>query len=197
MKKINKILVGTHNQGKFDEISFLLPKKIKKISPKHLGIGSPKETGKSFISNARLKANYFSKLSNMIALSDDSGLEIKSLGNKPGIHSARWAKKYGGFNNAMRKILKLLSKKKNSKRKAQFICSLSIKFPKNRQITVVGKIKGSISEKIRGKNGFGYDPIFIPQKKNVTFGEMNKIKKVKMDHRFIAFKKLKKKVKIL
>ena len=197
MKKINKILVGTHNQGKFDEISFLLPKKIKKISPKHLGIGSPKETGKSFISNARLKANYFSKLSNMIALSDDSGLEIKSLGNKPGIHSARWAKKYGGFNNAMRKILKLLSKKKNSKRKAQFICSLSIKFPKNRQITVVGKIKGSISEKIRGKKGFGYDPIFIPQKKNLTFGEMNKIKKIKMDHRFIAFKKLKKKVRIL
>ena len=121
MKKLNKILVGTHNQGKFDEISFLLSKKIKKISPKHLGIGSPKETGKSFISNARLKANYFSKLSNMVALSDDSGLEIKSLGNKPGIHSARWAKKYGGFNNAMRKILKLLSKKKNSKRKAQFI----------------------------------------------------------------------------
>ena len=197
MKKLNKILVGTHNQGKFDEISFLLSKKIKKISPKHLGIGSPKETGKSFISNARLKANYFSKLSNMVALSDDSGLEIKSLGNKPGIHSARWAKKYGGFNNAMRKILKLLSKKKNSKRKAQFICSLSIKFPKNRQITVVGKIKGSISERIRGKKGFGYDPIFIPQKKNLTFGEMNKIKKIKMDHRFIAFKKLKKKVKIL
>ena len=197
MKKLNKILVGTHNQGKFDEISFLLSKKIKKISPKHLGIGSPKETGKSFISNARLKANYFSKLSNMVALSDDSGLEIKSLGNKPGIHSARWAKKYGGFNNAMRKILKLLSKKKNSKRKAQFICSLSIKFPKNRQITVVGKIKGSISERIRGKKGFGYDPIFIPQKKNLTFGEMNKIKKIKMDHRFIAFKKLKKKVRIL
>ena len=197
MKKLKKILVGTHNQGKFDEISFLLSKKIKKISPKHLGIGSPKETGKSFISNARLKANYFSKLSNMVALSDDSGLEIKSLGNKPGIHSARWAKKYGGFNNAMKKILKLLRKKKNSKRKAQFICSLSIKFPKNRQITVVGKIKGSISEKIRGKKGFGYDPIFIPQKKNLTFGEMNKIKKIKMDHRFIAFKKLKKKVRIL
>ena len=112
MKKFNKILVGTHNQGKFDEISFLLSKKIKKISPKHLGIGSPKETGKSFTSNARLKANYFSKLSNMVALSDDSGLEIKSLGNKPGIHSARWAKKYGGFNNAMKKILKLLRKKK-------------------------------------------------------------------------------------
>ena len=97
MKKINKILVGTHNQGKFDEISFLLSKKIKKISPKQLGIGSPKETGKSFISNARLKTNYFSKLSNMIALSDDSGLEIKSLGNKPGIHSARWAKKIWRF----------------------------------------------------------------------------------------------------
>tara|TARA_Y100000591_G_scaffold303318_1_gene299117 strand:+ start:53 stop:646 length:594 start_codon:yes stop_codon:yes gene_type:complete len=197
MKKFNKILVGTHNQGKFDEISFLLSKKIKKISPKHLGIGSPKETGKSFTSNARLKANYFSKLSNMVALSDDSGLEIKSLGNKPGIHSARWAKKYGGFNNAMKKILKLLSKKKNSKRKAQFICSLSIKFPKNKQITVVGKVKGNISERIRGKKGFGYDPIFIPQKKNLTFGEMNKIKKIKMDHRFIAFKKLKKRVKIL
>ena len=197
MKKINKILVGTHNPGKFDEISFLLSKKIKKISPEQLDIVSPKETGKTFASNARLKAKYFSKYSNMVAISDDSGLEIKALDNKPGIHSARWAKKNGGFYKAMKKILFLLNKKKRSNRKAEFICSLSIKFPRDKQVTVVGKVKGHISQKIKGKKGFGYDPIFIPQKKKLTFGEMKKIEKIKTDHRYIAFQKLKKKVKIL
>ena len=85
--------------------------------------------------------------------------------------------------------------KKN--RSATFVCSLSFKFPKKKPINVVGKIRGTISDKILGKNGFGYDPIFIPKNHKKTFGEMLKSKKIKIDHRYLAFKMLKKKVKIL
>ena len=192
---MKKILIGTHNKGKFKEISYLLSKKIKKISPVSLKIKSPKETGKTFIANSKLKANYFSKFVNFPVISDDSGLCIKSLNNKPGVYSARLAKKKGGFTNAMKYLLKKLEKKKN--RSATFICCLSFKSPNQKIINVVGQIKGTISKEILGKKGFGYDPIFIPKNRRKTFGEIPKFKKMKMDHRFIAFRKLKKRVKIL
>ena len=96
---------------------------------------------------------------------------------------------------AMKYILNKMKNKKN--RSATFVCSLSFKLPKKKPINAIGKIKGSISYNILGKNGFGYDPIFIPDNYNKTFGEMQKSKKIKIDHRFIAFKNLKKKVKIL
>ena len=192
---MKKILIGTHNKGKFKEISYLLSKKIKKISPVSLKIKSPKETGKTFIANSKLKANYFSKFVNFSVISDDSGLCIKSLNNKPGVYSARLAKKKGGFTNAMKYLLKKLEKKKN--RSATFICCLSFKSPNQKIINVVGQIKGTISKEILGKKGFGYDPIFIPKNRRKTFGEIPKFKKMKMDHRFIAFRKLKKRVKIL
>ena len=196
MKKTLKILVGTHNKGKFKEICSLLPKGITKISPLALKIKSPKETGKTFAQNSILKANFFHKKSKMIAISDDSGLEVRCLKNKPGIYSARWAKKYGNFNRAMKKIISLVDKK-NSNRVATFVCSLTIRFNNKKIITVVGKVNGKISKSPKGNNGFGYDPIFIPNKSNLTFGEMKKSKKIKIDHRFIAFRKLKKKTKIL
>lgn len=192
---MKKILIGTHNKGKFTEISYLLSKKIKKISPQSLKIKSPKETGKTFFANAKLKASFFSKFTNLPVISDDSGLCIKSLKGRPGIFSARWAKKYGSFTKAMQFILKKMKKKKN--RSAVFVCSLSFKSLNRKEITVTGKIKGVISHKIIGKNGFGYDPIFIPNSKKITFAQMPKLKKIKMDHRFIAFKKIKKKVRIL
>ncbi len=192
---MKKILIGTHNKGKFKEISHLISKKIKKISPERLNIASPKETGKTFKANAILKANYFSKLSNLPVISDDSGLCIDALKNNPGIQSARWAKKYGGFKKAMRLILNRMKNKSN--RSATFVCSLSVKLPNRKIITVVGKIEGTISNKILGNKGFGYDSIFIPKSKRITFGQMNRIKKMKIDHRYIAFKKIKKKVKIL
>ena len=193
---MKKILIGTHNKGKFKEISYLISKKIKKVSPISLKIKSPRETGKTFVENAKLKANYFSKFTHLPVISDDSGLCIKSLNNKPGIYSARWAKKYGSFYRAMKTILKKIKDKKKD-RSAFFICSLSFKDSKGKVTTVTGKINGSISYKIVGDRGFGYDPIFIPQSESSTFGQMTKSKKAKMDHRFIAFKKLKKKVKIL
>ena len=192
---MKKILIGTHNEGKFKEISYLLSKNIKKISPVKLKIKSPKETGKTFSSNSKLKAKYFSKFSNLPVISDDSGICIKALGNQPGIYSARWAKKHGSFLNAMKYILRKMKIKKD--RSATFVCSLSFKYPKKKIITVIGKIKGKISYKIRGNRGFGYDPIFIPRSKTFTFGEISKFKKINMDHRYIAFKKLKNKIKIL
>ena len=191
---MKKILIGTHNKGKFKEISYLISKKYKKISPNSLKIKSPKETGKSFTSNSKLKVSYFSKFVDYPVISDDSGLCIKALNNKPGIYSARLAKKHGSFLNAMKFILRKMKKKKI--RSATFVCCLSYKDKKRKIISVEGKLEGNISTKILGKKGFGYDPIFIPLKKKITFGQMIKSKKIKMDHRYIAFKKLKKIIKI-
>ena len=191
---MKKILIGTHNSGKFKEIAYLVSKKFKKISPIKLKIRSPKETGKTFKSNSKLKANFFSKFVNFPVISDDSGLCIKLLNNAPGVYSSRLAKKKGGFNNAMKYILKKLKNKKN--RSAFFVCSLTYKSQTNKVINVEGKIFGKISNKILGKNGFGYDPIFIPNSYKETYGQMKKRKKMKIDHRHLAFKKLKKKVNI-
>jgi XTP/dITP diphosphohydrolase len=197
MKKIKKIIIGTHNKGKFKELSYLLPKNLKKMSPINLSIESPAETGKTFIANSELKARYFYKKTKIVSLSDDSGLSIKCLGGKPGIHSARFAKKHGSFKNAMKMIINKIKNKKIKKAEAEFICSLSICLEKKRTITAVGKVEGYISEKIKGKNGFGYDPIFIPRKYKKTFAEFSKRKKMLMDHRFVAYKKLIKKTNIL
>tara|TARA_B100001093_G_C26787171_1_gene997187 strand:+ start:37 stop:612 length:576 start_codon:yes stop_codon:yes gene_type:complete len=191
---MKKILIGTHNAGKFREIAYLLTKRYKKISPTSLKIKIPKETGKSFVSNSKLKVNFFSKHVNYPVISDDSGLCIQALRGKPGIYSARLAKKHGSFFKAMKFILKKMKNKKN--RKATFVCSLSYKKNNGKIVSAEGRLKGKISNKIIGKMGFGYDPIFIPLNKKKTFGQMLKSKKIKMDHRFIAFQKLKKKTKI-
>ena len=164
------------------------------MSPISLKIPSPKETCKSFSGNSKLKVNFFSKFVDYPVISDDSGICIRSLKNKPGIYSSRLAKKHGSFLKAMRFILKRMKRVKN--RKAYFISSLSYKEKKGKIISVEGKLYGEISKDIKGKNGFGYDPIFIPSKKKITFGQMKYMKKIKMDHRFIAFKKLKNKVNI-
>ena len=198
MNKINEILIGSNNKGKFKEISDLLPKKLKKVAPNELKIGSPEENGKTFIENAEIKANFFSKKSKMITISDDSGLEINCLNGMPGIFSARLANEFGGFNNAMTEILKKVNKinkdKKTKDTKAKFVCALTIKWPDGKIISEIGEIEGNISLR-KGNNGFGYDPIFIPQGHSKTFGEMDYKEKISMDHRSIAFKKLEKKIK--
>ena len=201
MKKIKEILIGTHNRGKIKEISYLLNKKIKKFTPFQLNIKSPRETGKTFKSNSELKAKYFFKKSKISTLSDDSGLCVDCLDDKPGIYSARWAKKYGSFNHAMKKIIELVKIKNKNKKvkntKAKFICSLTFSFSAVKKFSSIGVVQGNISEKILGDNGFGYDSIFVPKGSKITFGQMGKRKKLLMDHRFIAFKKLKKKTNIL
>ena len=201
MQKNKKILIGTHNLGKFRELSFLVAKNLTKISPIQLKLKSPKETGKTFLANSKLKANFFFKKTKIISLSDDSGLCVDCLNNKPGIYSARWAKKYGSFEKAMIKIINLVDEKNKNKKKknykAKFVCSLTLKVSKKKIINSMGIINGNISRKIIGKNGFGYDPIFIPRNYDVTFGQMNKKKKILIDHRYLAFKKLKKKITFL
>ena len=194
-KKISKILIGTNNRGKLREIANLLPKKVKVFSTKDFNLKSPNETGKTFKSNALIKAKYFSKKTNLICLSDDSGLEINVLKNKPGIYSARWGGKKSDFNKAMQRVYKELDKKdkewRTKKVSARFICALVIYWPNRKKIYSLGKVSGKISKTKKGKNGFGYDPIFIPNGHKRTFAEMSKSYKYKIDHRAKAFKKIK------
>ena len=195
-KKISEILIGTNNRGKLREIANLLPKNVKAFSTKDFNLKSPNETGKTFKSNALIKAKYFSKKTNLICLSDDSGLEIDVLKKKPGIYSARWGGKKSDFNKAMQRVYKELDKKdkewREKKISARFICALVIYWPSKKKIFSVGKINGKISKSKKGKNGFGYDPIFIPNGYKKTFAEMSKSRKYKIDHRAKAFKKIKK-----
>ena len=196
MKKITKLLVGTNNTGKLREIKNLLPKNIEIYSPSHFKIKSPPENGKTFMENSIIKATYFYKKSKMPCLSDDSGLEIDILDGDPGIYSARWGGKRGDFIKAMNRVFKELDKKdknwKNKKVKARFICALTIYGFSQKIINSVGKIEGYIADSMKGRNGFGYDPIFIPKGKKITFGEIKPLQKYKIDHRFNAFKKIKK-----
>ena len=196
MKKISKLLIGTNNKGKLKEIRDLLPKNVEIYSTSDFKIKSPIENGKTFEENSLIKSRYFSKKSKMICLSDDSGLEIDTLEGAPGIYSARWGGKKGDFFKAMNKVFKELDKKiknwRTKKIKARFVCALTIYGPNQKTINSIGKIEGHISPSIKGINGFGYDPIFIPKGKKITFGEMKSVQKYKMDHRFKAFKKIKK-----
>ena len=196
MKKISKLLIGTNNKGKYKEIKDLLPKYIKTYSTSEFKLKSPREDGLTFTENSIIKSKHFSKKTKLICLADDSGLEIDILDKSPGIYSARWGGKKGNFIKAINRVYKELSKKdknwKYKKIKARFICALSICYLDKKIASVLGKVEGHISVKPKGKNGFGYDPIFIPKNKRKTFGEMSSLQKYKIDHRFIAFKKIRK-----
>ena len=195
-KKIKKILIGTNNKGKLREIKDLLPKRIKSLSTSAFNLKSPVENGKTFEQNSLIKSKYFSKKTNLICLADDSGLEVDLLNKKPGIFSARWGGKNSDFNKAIKKVYRELSKKdrnwKKKKIKARFVCSLSICYLNKRIASSTGVVHGFISNEPKGTNGFGYDPIFIPNGKSKTFGEIKSSQKYKIDHRFKAFKKIRK-----
>jgi XTP/dITP diphosphohydrolase len=196
MKKISQLLIGSNNKGKLKEIKALLPKRIKIYSTSDFNIKSPVENGKTFEDNSIIKSKYFSKKTNLPCLADDSGLEIDILDKAPGIYSARWGGKNSDFNKAIKRVYKELDKKdknwKKKKIKARFVCSLSISYLEKLIACVRGKVEGTISTEPKGNNGFGYDPIFIPKDKRLTFGEMSSKVKYKMDHRFNAFKIIKK-----
>ena len=195
-QKIKKLLIGTNNKGKLREIKNLLPNYIKIYSTSNFKLKSPAENGKTFEENSLIKSKHFSKKTGLICLADDSGLEIELLNKRPGIYSARWAGKSGDFNKAIKKVFNELDRKdknwKNKKIKARFVCALSISYLNKKIASVVGKVEGRISNEPKGENGFGYDPIFIPLKKSKTFGEMKPSQKYRMDHRYQAFKKIKK-----
>jgi XTP/dITP diphosphohydrolase len=196
MKKISQLLIGSNNKGKLKEIKALLPKRIKIYSTSDFNIKSPVENGKTFEDNSIIKSKYFSKKTNLPCLADDSGLEIDILNKSPGIYSARWGGKNSDFNKAIKRVYKELDKKdknwKKKKIKARFVCSLSISYLEKLIACVRGEVEGTISTEPKGNNGFGYDPIFIPKEKRLTFGEMSLKAKYNMDHRFNAFKKIKK-----
>ena len=195
-KKIFNLIVGTNNQGKLREIKHLLPNRLKIYSPKKFKLKSPKENGKTFKENSLIKARFFSNKADMVCLADDSGIEIDLLNKNPGIFSSRWAGTKGNFDIAIKKVFKELNKKnknwKNKRVKARFVCALSICWPGGKNISRIGKIEGFISYKKIGKNGFGYDPIFIPKGSKVTFAQMLSREKFKIDHRSKAFQKIKK-----
>ena len=195
MSKIKEILIGTNNKGKYREICNLLPNELKKYSPKKFNISSPRETGKSFEENSFIKASYFSKKTNLICLSDDSGLEIDLLNSEPGIYSSRWSGKKNNFDVAIKKIFeKMYNIKKDWKNdnKARFVCCMTLFWPDGKNYSSKGVIEGKISTTKKGKNGFGYDPIFIPDGHNQTFGEMKFKLKMSIDHRSKAFLKIRK-----
>jgi XTP/dITP diphosphohydrolase len=196
MKKISKLLIGTNNKGKYKEIKDLLPKYIKTHSTTEFKLNSPREDGRTFEENSIIKSKYFSKKTKLTCLADDSGLEIDILDKSPGIYSARWGGKKGDFKKAIIKVYRELTKRdknwKQKKIKARFICALSICYLDKKIITVSGKVEGHISTIPKGKNGFGYDPIFVPKNKIKTFGEMSSLQKYKIDHRYNAFRKIKK-----
>ena len=195
-QKINNLLIGSNNRGKLREIKNLLPKNIKIYSTSRFNLRSPVENGKTFKENSLIKSKYYSKKTGLICLADDSGLEIDLLNKSPGIYSARWGGRNGDFSKAIRRVYRELNKKdkkwKNKKIKARFICALSISYLNKKVACVLGKVEGQISHEPKGKNGFGYDPIFIPLNKKKTFGQMKPSQKYKLDHRYQAFKKIKK-----
>ena len=194
--KIKKLLIGTNNKGKLREIKDLLPKRLNIFSTSDFKLKSPIENGKSFTENSLIKSKFFSKKTNLICLADDSGLEIDILDKRPGIYSSRWAGKNSNFKKAIEKVYREINKKdkkwENKKIKARFVCALSISYLNKNIACVIGKVEGHISQKPKGSNGFGYDPIFIPDKGRKTFAEMKSSLKYRIDHRSKAFKKIKK-----
>ena len=192
LKNLKAILIATNNPGKLKEISDLLPKKIKIYKPQDFNIKEPRENGKTFKSNAKIKSLYCAKRSKMVSISDDSGLEVKYLDNQPGIYSARWAGKTKDFKIAIKKVEKKLINKKKQSSPANFTCCISIAFPSGKTFEFLGKVFGKVSFPPRGKKGFGYDPIFIPKGRTKTFAELKPEIKNKISHRYQAFKKIKK-----
>lgn len=192
-----EILIATNNRGKFREISQLLDEiNIKALPSFDLNIEEPEETGSTFEENSILKAKYYAKKANLTALADDSGLCIKALDNKPGIHSARFAQNEEGqrdFYFAFKKIEEQLNKitPKPQDYLAHFICNLTIFDPKtNFHISFEGRVDGKLIFPPRGDKGFGYDPIFIKNGMDQTFGEIDPKLKDKISHRGHAFEKL-------
>ena len=193
---MKEIVIASHNDGKVEEIKGLLKKyKFRIYSLKKFSNIEPRENGKTFIENSIIKAVSALKITGLPSISDDSGLCIPALNNDPGIYSARWAGKGKNFDLAAKKIEKKLFEKYGNKQKlfkAFFCCALTIALPDGTIKSFEGKVFGTLQFPPKGDNGFGYDPIFVPKNKKETFGEMKSSEKYKIDHRFEAFKKIKK-----
>jgi XTP/dITP diphosphohydrolase len=187
----SQLIVASHNQGKVREIKALLgPHGIELLSAAALGLAEPEETGSTFIANAELKARAAADVGGHPALADDSGLWVDALGGDPGIYSARWAGPAKDFRLAMARVEKELLAKNATDFSARFICALSIALPHGEIKSFESEVHGRLTFPPRGAFGFGYDPIFIPDGWDQTFGEIDPQVKNAMGHRARAFEKL-------
>jgi XTP/dITP diphosphohydrolase len=169
-----KVVIATHNPGKLAEMRELLaPYGIATVSAGELQLAEPDETGKTFVDNARLKAGAAAQATGLPAFADDSGLAVKALGGAPGIHSARWAGPNKDFAGAMAEIERLLDEKKTSDRRAQFVAALCLAWPDGHVEQFEARVNGTLVWPPRGDQGFGYDPVFLPDGHARTFGEMS------------------------
>lgn len=185
----DELLIATHNKGKAKEISALLRQCVRKFyTAADLGLPEPEETGVTFAENAQIKALSAAKISNKVALADDSGLVVNALGGAPGIYSARWAGEPRDFSKAMRKVHDSLADSMD--RSAYFVCVLALGWPDGHTELFEGRVDGTIVWPMRGNNGFGYDPIFQANGYGITFGEMKPDEKHKISHRAVAFERL-------
>ena len=185
-----RLVAATHNPGKAVELAALLDDRFELLTAGSLGLPEPDETETSFVGNALLKARAAANASGLIALADDSGLSVRALDGAPGIYSARWAGPAKDFTQAMGKVEQRLEVSETDDRFAWFTCALAVAWPKGPAVVVEGRIDGSLVFPPRGTLGFGYDPIFVPEGHNQTFGEMAPTMKDAMSHRARAFEQL-------
>lgn len=187
------LLIATRNAGKIKELNELLknlPVNLRSLKDfPHLG--EVAETGQTFSENATLKASAYALQSQLWALSDDSGLEVKALQGAPGVFSARYGGEQISDEARIQKLLDELNATKDTSRQARFVCVMAIANEKGEIVfTAEGICNGFIAEKPRGSNGFGYDPIFIPEGFDQTFGELSADLKSQISHRAQAIKKI-------
>lgn len=189
-----KLLVATHNAGKLEEIIHLLePYGIAITSNAEMGLGEPEETEDNFVGNARIKAHAAAQATGLPALADDSGIEVDALGGAPGVYTADWAETPSGrdFSMAMHKVWnKLEAINAPTPRKCRFRSTLVLAWPDGHDEVFAGKIEGQCIWPMRGNAGHGYDPMFLPDGYDITFGEMDRWEKNKISHRADAFNKL-------
>ena len=183
----NELVLASHNQGKIDEMRALLaPHGIKLSSAKDHNLPEPEETGTTFVENARLKAHAAAQATGLPALSDDSGIEIDALDGAPGVYTADWAETPNGrdFVMAMTNTHeKLEAANAPHPRTARFCCTLVLAWPDGHDEVFPGVMPGHVTWPMRGDQGHGYDPIFVPEGYDVTFGEMDRWEKNKISHR--------------
>ncbi len=186
-----RLVIASHNPGKAREIAELLaPYGVEVISAAALGLPEPEEIATTFIGNAELKARAAAARSGLPALADDSGLVVHALDGAPGIHSARWAGPGKDFSVAMTRVQRELQAKSATDRRAHFVAALSLCWPDGHCQSFEGRVAGRLVWPPRGGKGFGYDPMFVPDGHDVTFGEMEPAAKHAISHRADAFRKL-------
>ena len=187
---MKSLLFFSHNQKKIAEVKQIFNNSFLKInSLKELKkIKEPRENGKTFAENAKIKSLFGFKIFNIPCFADDSGICVNALRNKPGIYSKRFLRSFKTKNEAFKYIISATIKKNDNR--AFFNTTICLSLNINQHILFVGKISGTISDKPKGSNGFGYDPIFIPSGFSKTFAEMSNQKKNLLSHRMIAIKKM-------